>query len=151
MDDANAERHQLREELEAVEREFWTEWGRTRPRLGFSLGPLRIWHQIGSMFIARVYFLFNTACFIAGVALAFLGGVFASIGVALIVGALFSFGAFVSQVWAVVAQHDRELLDQLAPDPQLEKLRDLGVKRAELFRRWDNSDQASPGKSQSQQ
>lgn len=150
MSDVNAERDQLHGELESVDQEFWAEWNRTLGTWAFSFGPLRIQRPVGSQTIMRVYVSFNTICFVAGIILAFPGGQLANIGVALIVGALFSFGALVSQFWTVVTQLQQEKFDQLGVrSPGLDKLEELAARRAELSKRLSELDQISPDKGSS--
>jgi hypothetical protein len=149
MSDVNAERDQLRGELKSVNQEFWAEWNRTLGTWAFSFGPLRIQRPVTSQTIIRVYVSFNTICFIAGIILVFPGGQLANIGVALIVGSLFSFGAFVSQFWTVVTQLQQEKFDQLGVRSGLDKLKELAARRAELSRRLNELDQISPDKGSS--
>ena len=149
MSDVNAERDQLRGELKSVNQEFWAKWNRTLGTWAFSFGPLRIQRPVRSQTIIRVYVSFNTICFIAGIILVFPGGQLANIGIALIVGALFSFGAFVSQFWTVVTQLQQEKFDQLGVRSGLDKLEEIAARRAELSKRLDELDQISPDKGSS--
>jgi hypothetical protein len=152
MNDSNTELRRLREELRVADDEFFKAWASlTDNQWVFSFGPVRLQREIASTFLGQVYVIFNGACFVAGIVLCFLSGVPAEIGVALIVGALFSFGAFVSQFWAVVTQRRWEILDQVAPNPQRAKLRLLGERRAALLMRLDNFERSNADKSSGQQ
>jgi hypothetical protein len=92
MTDMSAERRRLLEELREVDSEYNTELERISGVWRFSLGSFTIKRPASAMFITQVYVIFNIACFITGIILASLGGVLTAIGVAMIVGALFSFG-----------------------------------------------------------
>ncbi len=147
MVDMSAELRQLLEELRAVDAEFSAELDRISGEWNFSFGPFKIRHQISSGLITQAYVAFNAACFIAGVALAFTGGVFTAIGVAMIVGALFSFGTFATQFWAVQAQDEINMQRKLSGDAYQAKLKALAAKRVELFQRIENLRQPQSGKS----
>jgi hypothetical protein len=55
--------------------------------------------------------------------------------VALIVGALFSFGAFIGQLWNAALQRERELLDRIFGSSMTAKLRELGKECIDLEER----------------
>ena len=139
MNDVNAELRQLREELQAVDQEFREAWYSIAGEWQFSLGPINIQRKIGSVTIAQVYVIFNAACFATGIALALLGGTISTVGVSLIVGALFSFGALVAQFWTIVTQQRLDLNKQIYTnnDAQFAKFRELDAKRTELLKRLD--------------
>ena len=82
--------------------------------------------------IALVYVAFNVVCFVLGIAFVFLGGVLTSLGVAMIVGALFSFGAFWAQIWAISMQKDNNIVIQALKSKELE---DLLKRYVEISRR----------------
>jgi hypothetical protein len=138
MNDINAERRRLHEELQAVDQEFREAWYGVVGGWQFSLGPFKIERKIGSGTIARVYVIFNAACFVTGIVFVPLGGTVSTIGVALIVGALFSFGAFVSQFWTVVTQQELDMSERICTDDaQFVKFRELDARRTELLQRLD--------------
>lgn len=134
MDDTSAELGRLQEELQALDEVYQREFGRVT---GWQLayGPVRVPTVFTRQRVALVYALFNAICFAAGVVFSFAGGTLASLGVALVVGALFSFGAFVAQMWAVVYQRERETLRQVYGDEMTADLKRLIDKRAKLVDR----------------
>jgi fatty acid desaturase len=146
MSDTHAEQRRLREEIQAVGDELWNELNRGS-WWHFSFGPIKVQRRVESGFITRVYVAFNAVCFTAGVVLVFFGDIAASVGVALIVGALFSFGAFVSQFWAVVAQQEHELIKELEGDDRLARLRELRKKQVELSGRLNGLIRPNSGES----
>jgi hypothetical protein len=129
MNDESAEVRRLREELQTVDEEIQKRWDFQVNRWDFSLGPFRVVRRVTPMFIVQAFVIFNVLCFAAGVGLAFIGGVFTAIGASIIVGALFSFGSFTTQFWAVAVQGNIDLRKTIGED-------DL-VKMRELTRRWD--------------
>jgi hypothetical protein len=136
MSDESAEPGQLRAELQVVEKEFDARWRTQMGRWGFHLGPFKMAHYVSAMFIVQVYVVFNVACFFSGVGLAFIGGVFTTIGIAVMVGALFSFGAFVAQFWAVRVQQNIDLNRKIYQDEaDFVELKELAKKWNELHRR----------------
>jgi len=137
VDNARAELSQLYEDLRVVDDAFWEEWRYIEPKWHLSIGPIRVQSAVGSQLIVRVFILFNAACFAAGIALVLAGGLLASIGVALIVGVLFSFGAFITQFWAVATQAEHELSSRIHDEGRLSKLQHLASKRAKLMRDID--------------
>jgi hypothetical protein len=117
-------------------------------RWSFHLGPFKIKRHVSAMLIVQVYVVFNVACFFSGVGIAFIGGVFTVIGTALIVGALFSFGAFVAQFWTVRVQQDIDLNRKLYQDEVgLVELKELVKKWSDLHRRIDVLEQSNSGES----
>jgi F0F1-type ATP synthase assembly protein I len=121
--------------LEREARRLFPKW-----RLRF--GPIVLQSRIDPENFARVYILFNISCLLAGIALIFLKGAFQVLGISLIVGGLFSFGAFVAQLWAVAAHRGHEVLDRaighLYDDEKYAELRRLALIRHELKERYSN-------------
>ena len=93
----DTQRDQLEKELrlaiEALDRE------RRRLESGgpYKFGPVVF--RTSLRLFSIVYAAFDAACFAAGVTFVLLSGVFQALGVALIVGSLFSISAFVGQFW----------------------------------------------------
>jgi hypothetical protein len=141
MADMSTELHQLLEELRAVDAEFNAELERISGVWNFALGPFTIRRPASAKFVTQIYGVFNAACFIAGITLASIGGVFAAIGVAMIVGALFSVGAFVAQFWTVQAQDEINIQRKISGDGYQAKLKALEAKRLALFRRIEKLSQ----------
>jgi hypothetical protein len=59
------------------------------------------------------------------------------LGVALLVGALFSFGSFLSQFWSQAMDNEREFLHKVWYEDDVQALRDTLNALAELDRRID--------------
>ena len=131
MNDESAELRQLLEELKSVDEEIQKHWDAQTGRWNFSLGPFKVERKVTPMFIVQIFVVFNILCFAAGVGLAFVGGVFTAIGASIIVGALFSFGSFTTQFWAVAVQDNIDLIKGIRGERDLMKMK-------ELTRRWDD-------------
>lgn len=141
MDDVNAERKQLYRELQAAE----VNLVRRMYAWHFSVGPFHINRVVTPQYTARIYVGFNIACFVTGLILVPLGGALNTIGVSLIVGALFSFGTFVSQFWAIQTQLEVDVArDVLGKEGEFDELVE---KRADLRRRLKELDQENSSKS----
>jgi hypothetical protein len=150
-----SERKQLRKELRSVIAELRTENSRNATKWNFGLGPFYISTRVGSMNVAQAYVVFNLICFATGLALAFFNGNLATIGVALIVGSLFAFGAFIAQFWATLIQVElsrrtnsknsnkiKELADKA--DDLAQRLRDLKGKDASSNKRGNSLEVRQP-------
>lgn len=146
MSDVSAEVQRLRDEAQAVDAEFMTAWNEANT-WRFSLGPFRIRKRIGSQYITRVFVLFNSACFATGLILAPMSGALDTIGVSLIVGALFSFGSFIAQFWAIQAQHEFDMTMSLTGEAELKQIlekRNSVYRRLEELEREESSKRAAP-------
>jgi hypothetical protein len=90
--------------------DLWSEWHELRLELStwnFYVGPVGVSAQFNSMRFARYFVGFHLLVGIVGTVLILVvDGAFRDLGMALVVGALFGFGAFIAQVWA--AQVSRE-------------------------------------------
>ena len=125
----------LYEELRMAEDAFSREFHSEVMTWRYSVGPVRLRAVATSKLITNVYILFNIICFVAGVIFIFIGGITASLGVALVVGALFSFGAFIAQLWNVAQQREYEVLNNIFGRSKTAHLRELGEKCIELEER----------------
>ena len=94
------------------------------------IGRIGIQRVFPSGLITLVYVLFNVITFVLGVIFSLLGGVFNSLGIALVVGSIFSAGTFVTQFWAVAVQRENETWAQVTGS--LDNLKYLAKKRAAL-------------------
>jgi hypothetical protein len=139
MDDVDVERRRLYRELQKAE----VDLVRRMYAWHFSVGPFHIDRVVTPQHTARIYVAFNIACFVAGLVLAPMGGALDTIGVSLIVGALFSFGTFVSQFWAIQTQLEVDVAkDVLGKEVEFDELVE---KRADLRRRLKEFNQEHPG------
>ena len=91
----NNRRAELQEQLARLEEEYWRI---ADPGWRVDIGRVRAHRRYGSQAFAKVFVLFNVVLFAVGIALSFGGGTVASLGVAVVVGSLFSFGAFLTEV-----------------------------------------------------
>jgi hypothetical protein len=99
--------------------------------------------RINSALLAVIYVLFNAVCLILGITFVFFKGAVQTLGVSLIVGSLFSFGAFVAQFWSAAMQREAQAIDR-AFDEGNQDIRYTELRRlAKAF--WELSEQASKG------
>jgi hypothetical protein len=107
MDTESDELNRIETELQAIRVEFSQKF-RQMTSLDVMIPTgikKRYIFQLEIIPLSWIVNLLNLACFIAGIAFIFLGGVMATVGVALLVGALFSEGAYVGQLWTIAAQN----------------------------------------------
>jgi hypothetical protein len=83
------------------------------------LGPLVLARQVGSQTVTHLYMVFNTVLFGAGVVMAFLESPVQELGIALIVGAIFSYGSFLSQFWTVLVQNERDIRERIVGNSEV--------------------------------
>ncbi|TCC40990.1 hypothetical protein [Kribbella speibonae] len=75
----------------------------------FRMGPVRLRGYFNSMRFARYFVGFHIVVGLAGAALIFFGGSPRDLGMAMVVGALFGFGAFLAQVWTMQVEKEHWL------------------------------------------
>ena len=107
---------QINEQLEALRARLQT-WH-------MSAGRVRVSGRFGSMRLAQVFLGFHLLIVLSGGALIFVGGAAQSLGIAMVVGAIFGFGAFIAQVWALQVERERWLVE----DQVREEIGDLTAK-----------------------
>ena len=147
--DTQARKSQLQEELRLAEEAFRTEYDGLLGAWQLGVSKLRVRAAVHSQFITLTYVLFNLLCFVAGVVFIPFGGALQSLGIALIVGGLFSFGAFVAQFWAIQVEKEREVFnrafDTTYKDIRYKEFQRLGkrvwdlseeIERSDNLRRW---------------
>lgn len=143
MNDSNSEIDRLRAELIATQKDISREIKRLSVRWGLKVGPFPIFVSTVAS-ISLIYGIFLTACFATGIVFTFLGETLASLGIALIIGALFAGGAIVAQVWAYAVQEQRDLYYTALGDERTKDLQKLGTKLWRLGERIDQlQDEAS--------
>jgi hypothetical protein len=85
--------------------------------------------------------LFKVACLILGLTFFFFKGAIQTIGISLIVGGLFSFGAFVAQFWSAAMRREAQAIDR-AFDEGSQDIRYTDLRRlAKAF--WELSERVS--------
>ena len=145
VEDSISELDRLSQELRETEAAFTDEFRRIASGWHLGIGRMHINAVVGPEMITVIYVAFNALCFAVGVAFVFFGGVFVSLGVAIIVGALFSFGAFLAQFYVVAFQREHERLERLFADERDANLKRLLEKRAQLISRIQSLDDSHTG------
>jgi hypothetical protein len=136
VNDSNSEIDRLRAEFIATRKEIDVEIKELSTHWGITVGSLPVYVSTTTA-IALIYGTFLVACFAAGIAFTFLSGAFASLGIALIVGALFAGGAIVAQVWSFAVQEEHDLFYRALGDERTKDLQKLGTKLWQLKKRYD--------------
>jgi hypothetical protein len=118
MDESGEDLDRLNEELRDTVREFDHQFDRwTAMNVSIPIAPKRFRNfQMGPISLSWIVNLGNLSCFATGLAFIFLGWMISSAGVALLVGALFSEGAFLGQLWTVTVQSQTMASDRLWGD-----------------------------------
>lgn len=142
MNSEKMPRDESQYELRLAAERLWTEYRRVGPRRSVS-NPTQWQMRISSALFAIIYALFNAACLILGVIFVFSKGAVQTLGVSLLVGGLFSFGAFVAQFWSAAMQREAQAIDR-AFDEGSRDIRYTDLRRlAKAF--WELSERVSEG------
>lgn len=139
MNDSGEDLNQLIKERDSLRRDFEQEFLRlTSVYVSLGIGPRRYrYFQMNVRLLGEFITLLNLACFVFGLVLVFQGGAVSSAGVALLVGALFSEGAFAGQVWSHTAYNGYMLLERLSDDQAFAHMKQLSQEIRELSERID--------------
>lgn len=142
MNSDKMSRDELLHESRVAAERLWTEYRRVGPK--WSAGnPTRPQVRINSALFAVAYALFNSVCLILGLVFVFFKGASQALGISLIVGSLFSFGAFVAQFWSAAMQREADAIDR-AFDAANEDIRYTDLRRlAKAY--WELSERADEG------
>jgi hypothetical protein len=133
VDNPDERRAFLQRQLEALDEQVWAEI-RQRAAVGrWGLGRFRF--RIGSARISTLFAAFHLACFVVGVTLITVGGTAKTIGIAVVVGALFAFGSFIAQLWAVSVQHELSVTNAAYKESREAMWHELAVKREAVVKR----------------
>src|SRR5260370_27353712 len=142
MSDSNSEIDQLiaefigrRKEIDREMERVSTHWGVARPFPIYIVSPDTI---------SLLYGIFLAICFALGIVFTFLKGTLVSLGVSLIVGALFAGGAVIGQVWGFATQQKSNLFDKALCDERTKDLENLGKKFWKLRKRIDHLENELP-------
>lgn len=111
MDDLRR-REQLQRELQRATEAFDRELRSLASAWGATLGRFAISTSFSIEGIIAVFVLFNVACFAAGIAFILQSGAIQTLGISLVVGGLFSFGAFMAQWWDHAWQRANNTVDR---------------------------------------
>lgn len=147
MGDSDEELDRLSEQLRATVREFdqvldgWNSIGVSIP-----FGPRRLRSfPMSAGTLSWIINLGNLGCFALGLAFALLGGTISTVGTALLVGSLFSEGAFIGQLWVAAFQSGYTIYDRLWGDEVHAHLKQLQERITDLSKRIDELRQESEG------
>ena len=105
------------------------------------LGPFRKSNTISLEVLIAGYVLFNIICFATGIGFIFLKGAFQALGIALVVGSVFSFGTSMAQWWDHAWQKQKDVLDRAYGDIRYVKLRRLVKECKKLDKECDKLDE----------
>jgi hypothetical protein len=148
VDTSQEPREQLQHELYLTRQEFRAEYDRLLPQWKFGVGVrgrgIGIRARTRSGHITGIYILFNVVFFAAGIGFIFVKGVLQTLGIALVVGSLFSFGTFVSQFWMLETQREHDVSDRAFDegyeDARYKEIQRLAKKEWELSKKMESFD-----------
>ena len=98
----------------------------------WTIGPWKMRKKFGSGFVTKTVLIWHVAALLAGILVTLLWKDDRGLGVALIVGALFGLGAFLSQVWSQAMDREREFIHKVENEDNMKEMRALLVQLGEL-------------------
>jgi hypothetical protein len=107
------DREELQRKLDAMEKELRHDTQKLTSVWQLGIGGVVVNPVAGSGLISGIYFVFNGCCLVAGIVLILYGTVAQNVGVALIVGSIFSIGAFAAQFWMVTVEQERSVDERI--------------------------------------
>lgn len=138
MTDDRAEIHALTDELAAAYAAFHREAYAATRRWGYWTGTgRRVIGPLNAAQIARVYRGVLAALFALGVLFTVVSDATTELGMALIVGSLFAFGAWMAQAWTLSREEQFRIEEKMLGDLVHRDLRRHADRIAELTRRLD--------------
>ncbi|MBB5808960.1 hypothetical protein F4560_008728 [Saccharothrix ecbatanensis] len=121
--DENApEVDRLLEERVKLLREFRS-YQRQVHRWTISLGKLRFSRPVSSQGVAWLFLVWHLTAGVAGVVITIIWSSNRALGIALVVGSLFGFGSFLSQVWGQAIGREKDYLAKIWADDEIEEMR----------------------------
>jgi hypothetical protein len=142
VDDLRRQRNEVEKELQRANEAFMREYRSMTSTWGGTLGPFAIRIPASSHVITAIYVLFNVVCFAVGVAFTLQHGVLQTLGIALVVGGLFSFGTFMAQWWNHVWQDQNDAMDRAFNsgyhDKRYAELQRLNKERVDLYEKLES-------------
>lgn len=72
-------------------------------------GPVHVHRRLGSQFFAKLFILINVVMWTTGAVLIFVGEKASDLGIAMVVGATFSFATFLTEVWTQTVDREEEV------------------------------------------
>jgi hypothetical protein len=118
--DPSQRRTDLEARLAQIEDEYWQ---LADPGWRLQMGRLQMRRRVGSQTFAKLFASFNIVLFIGGVVLSFNEGTLASLGIAIVVGTLFSVGSFLTEVWSQTVDRESERRNEQIREDMTELLR----------------------------
>jgi hypothetical protein len=112
VDDFRQQQDQLEKELQRANEELSKEYRSMTAGWGARFGPLVISVRASAEIITISYVLFNIICFVVGVVFTLQDNVLRTLGIALVVGGLFSGGTFMAQWWDHAWQRQNATIDR---------------------------------------
>ncbi|MFD7653369.1 hypothetical protein ACFV4N_05255 [Actinosynnema sp. NPDC059797] len=121
-DESEREINQLLEERVNLLREF-RGYQRQVHSWKISLGRFRISRPISSQGLAWLFFAWHLMAGISGVLITVFWVSNRALGIALVVGSLFGFGSFLSQIWGQAIGREKDYLVKIWADDEIEEMR----------------------------
>jgi hypothetical protein len=119
-------RKELQRNLDSMEQVLFDETRKLTSVWRIGIGRFSTYRIIGSGELSFIYFTLAGCCLVAGIVLTLYGTVAQNVGVALIVGSIFSIGSFAAQVWTVTAQQERSVSERVqGVDPHIAALQEM--------------------------
>ena len=141
MADPIVKRQLLQEQLSSIEQEIQNKVYE-RAAMEWGLGPIRRASTTSGL-IVTLFLGFHLACLASGIAMITIGGLFQTIGIAVTVGAIFGFGSFMAQWWAVVVQRELSVKDAAFKESDAVVWHELTVKRNDILKQLAILDDSS--------
>ncbi|GAB3512506.1 hypothetical protein [Phytohabitans suffuscus] len=99
------------------------------------IGPVRLARRVWSMHFFFTFTLFHIGAGVVGGVFIFMREPFRSLGIAIVVGALFAFGSFLTQVWAQSVEKEYKLLELNGGKEIERRLAEAHARYLDLLRR----------------
>lgn len=126
-----ARRSQLMAELHEVDKRAWA---LANPRWRIDLGPVRLAARVSSQQFTRLFVAYTGLLALVGGGLTlYANDQVANLGAALLVGAIFSFAAFLTEVWSLTVEGERAAQRLIAGDEVAEELLQLRARSEQLW------------------
>jgi len=131
------EKDRLERELQLAKTAFQKEYKSFSSSWSVTLGSFSVKARIGTESIIGAFVAFNALCFAVGIVFSLQEGALQAVGVALIVGGLFSFGTFMAQWWDHAWQRQNDAINGAFEKERYENLRRLAGKARKLSEEID--------------
>ncbi|MFI5591510.1 hypothetical protein ACIA5G_41120 [Amycolatopsis sp. NPDC051758] len=101
------------------------------------IGPIRISKPVDTNSLAIAFIIWHAATFTTGVLVTIFWANNKALGIALVVGSLFGFGSFLSQVWSQGMAKEREFLHKIEHEESIARFRIVAKQVRDVERRID--------------